>query len=778
MSETETPDEITDTPEEESDESLDDLEDLIKELQEARVQYQIYELAKKHPNGSSLAKKALRDPEKTAESWQFRRKIRLALGHAAIAYETASDGKVPDKETLAEIRADLLNRYLEIVRKQPKKKSKAMRYAAMISIAAHLAPAAPGYYGRLVEDEIPGILTIWERRIRKIFMDSPEIDEQAKVRQILDSGGNASAAEEEKRRKAIEDLIIYSPDKAKELVLSGDIDLSKTWIDQGRFFLQTEFLNGTSKEDSEKATNALKQLKDEIRGDLKGKSYLHEHDQIKIIHKFMRRYGLNNSYRNFYMGDLLTTPEPHQGNCESRAKLALSVVNDIPELGVKDIRLQFMELHVRVLFKMESGTWYAIDNGVFELPEEDITGTAMMDRYAYIRGYLGIQPKGRVLDENKDVERTWTIRERLFAAFALGATSYLAAGAVAGLRSTFDMIGSDKWKRQYEEQEQYEVEIVELNEQTVEKEGLAESYAEAQALLSAKKRAEEKKYRIPQSKLNNARITGDLELKGKEVSDLSQLKAHEVTTLTLESVSVTDFSPLKEAPLEELNLRTMVNPVDLSSVNPRNLRILRLIKTRLEEKSLLKKAPLELLECYDCGIEDLSEVNLNSLRGLIYTGNNQTIIDLQPLRGKQIQELALTRTGFTNLEALADSQIHALRLSEVDFSKVDTAALAKMPLKHLDLQNTNVSDISFLKGKPIEAILLGGTDVSDVSVLSEMPLKRLGIGEKMKDLTPIKALLDRLKGGDAIILPDCFQINWSTYQLEPISGKNKPKHCN
>lgn len=773
MPQTESLDESTEPSRE-----VPDLDELLEELLEHRLQDSIDKLAKRHPNGSRLAKKAKRNPEKVLTSRKFIRETRFAVRTATIAQDDFAPEEEIDEETLSEIRADLLERYLQTLERQPKKKSKAFRRAVMLSVALHLAPAGPANYERLIEDEIPGIVTIWKRRIRKALREPPKIDEDAKVSEILGVGDNISAEEAEKRRRAIEDLIIFSPDKARELVLSGEIDLENTWIDHGRFFLLTEYLDGTTEEDTKRSSNAQKELKEEIRADLKKHHHPYEHQQVRIIDKYMRRYGLNNTYRNFYMGDLLTSPEPHQGNCEARAKLAVTIVNDIPELGVKDIRFQFMEIHARVLFKMKSGKWYVIANGAYELPDADITETAMMDRYAYVRGYLGIQPQMRILDQNKDVERRMTLNEKLAAAFALGATSYLAAGGVPGLRSTFDLEGPPDPNKLIENENQYDVEIVEINEETVEKEGLAEGYVEAQELLKKKEEDEEKKYRIPKNKLKNARITGDLELKGKEVNDLSQLKAHEVTTLTLESASVTDFSPLSEAPLEELNLRFMAHSVDLSTVNPRKLRILKLIKTKLKDKRILKEAPLEFLECYDCGIEDLSEVNLNSLQGLKFTGNGRTRIDLGLLQGKPIQELALTRTKFTNFEALANSQIHSLKLSEVDFSEIDTTVLAKMPLKWINLRNTNVSDVSFLRGMPIEGIHLEGTDVSDASALSEMPLKELGIGEKMKDLNPIKHILDKLMQENGISLPPCFQINWDTYQLEPISEEHKPKYCN
>jgi hypothetical protein len=313
---------------------------------------------------------------------------------------------------------------------------------------------------------------------------------------------------------------------------------------------------------------------------------------------------------------------------------------------VLEVKMQLMGFHARPIIKMSDDNWYAMDGGLHKIPAADITGTAIVDRHMYVRNYLKTAAEVKIMDENKDFEARYDLQILVMGALLVGSDDYLGGAVSQRLRSVYDM----KW---YEEKPKEDLEPIEVD--------LIGSYqinTDEQGESTLTKAAEpeqnneELEYVISKEDRLNTRITGQIDLSGKNIKDLEGLRGIEVSHIDLENTGITELSILENAPLEEINInRTKVTKIDVLTNKP-----LRVVK-------------------------------------LGYTG----ITDLSPLRGKPIEILDLSgwHIDEKTIEIIMTLPIRTLILRDTDIS--DISVFEGLNIEGIDLSNTKVKDFSSLE---------------------------------------------------------------------------------
>lgn len=134
-----------------------------------------------------------------------------------------------------------------------------------------------------------------------------------------------------------------------------------------------------------------------------------------------------------------------------------------------------------------------------------------------------------------------------------------------------------------------------------------------------------------------------------------------ITKVYLERTRVTDISPLKGLPLEELYLSY----------------------TNVKDLSPLTGMPLNKLNVMDTRVTDISVVQTMDADGLTLWLNDTKVKDLSPLKGKSLESLDLTGTPVTDLSPLSGMK----------------------SLRRLNLERCAVKDLTPLKGLQLQRIV-------------------------------------------------------------------------
>jgi len=206
------------------------------------------------------------------------------------------------------------------------------------------------------------------------------------------------------------------------------------------------------------------------------------------------------------------------------------------------------------------------------------------------------------------------------------------------------------------------------------------------------------------------------------ISSLHPLAGMKLKSLWLAGSKVTDLTPLKGMPLEELGINfygdlyfPSCNVSDLSPLRGMKLKKLRLEKTKVTSIAALEGMPLEELLLTDSPISDLT-----------------------PLRNiKTLKILSISGTKVTSLEALSGLDLDRLYFSRTKVS--DLKPLKNMGLMHVDGDQTLVSSIAHLKGDQLYSINLQRSNLSSIEPLRNMPnLNSLLFADsKVRDLSPL-----------------------------------------
>jgi hypothetical protein len=281
--------------------------------------------------------------------------------------------------------------------------------------------------------------------------------------------------------------------------------------------------------------------------------------------------------------------------------------------------------------------------------------------------------------------------------------------------------------------------------------------------------------------------TYGLEIKREPVRDLSLLKGIPIRELSLIGCSITDLTPLRDMPLEYLNVPE--NPItDLSPLRGKGIKMLYLGGTQVADLTPLKNLPLRGLFLDHCAdVEDVSVLaeiptleylavpmvrNLEALRRLpriqrlgfeiarippfvpattpeefwrAFDANRwmHTLLDagFHPRILRQLEdgtwEVNLDGEPISDLELLRGAPISSLNVGHTKVA--DLTPLRGMPLRQLHLYFAPVSDLSPLEGMRLSRLNLTATLVTDLSVLRGMPLEviRLHVCPGITDLSPL-----------------------------------------
>jgi tetratricopeptide (TPR) repeat protein len=153
--------------------------------------------------------------------------------------------------------------------------------------------------------------------------------------------------------------------------------------------------------------------------------------------------------------------------------------------------------------------------------------------------------------------------------------------------------------------------------------------------------------------------------------------------LAVPNLSLTDLSPLRGMPLQNLDISGNPHLKDLS--------------------------PLA-----DCTLD------------ILYATGDTDLVDLSPLKGKRLETLYLNGSGVRNLSPLAGMPLSSLNLSYTAVS--DLTPLGGARLKYLFLQNSQVTSLQPLRGQPLTTLFIDGTHITSLDPVGDAPLLDLQIG--------------------------------------------------
>jgi serine/threonine protein kinase/Leucine-rich repeat (LRR) protein len=260
----------------------------------------------------------------------------------------------------------------------------------------------------------------------------------------------------------------------------------------------------------------------------------------------------------------------------------------------------------------------------------------------------------------------------------------------------------------------------------------------------------------------NSMLLKTLDLSGcTNVADISPLKDAPIVELNLSGTDVNDLSVIKTLKsLTKLDLSNCKLLTDLSPLQGiTNITWLNISGSSVDSLDTIAQMPLRHLDISNTSLRDLKA--LTSTKSLQWLNlDNSRVTDIEALEGHPIAYFSAENTKIRKIDALKTaaplteslnlartfvrdlSPIQGKRIPQINFFKCrmdDISALANMPLSFLDLREAPVSDISVLEGMPLDTALLRDTKISDIQPLKGAPLRdELDIsGTKVTDLSPI-----------------------------------------
>lgn len=153
-----------------------------------------------------------------------------------------------------------------------------------------------------------------------------------------------------------------------------------------------------------------------------------------------------------------------------------------------------------------------------------------------------------------------------------------------------------------------------------------------------------------------------LDIRKTAISDIARLRsARGLVSVNLEYTAVADISPLREAPLQRLNIsRTRVS--DLAPLAGARLRFLDADDSPLADVRPLAGMPLRNLRLGNTPVRDIAMLDFSAIDWLFLNGSQVT--DLSPLRGSPLRGLSIAKTAIADFEPiLAMPQLQELSFS-------------------------------------------------------------------------------------------------------------------
>ncbi len=221
---------------------------------------------------------------------------------------------------------------------------------------------------------------------------------------------------------------------------------------------------------------------------------------------------------------------------------------------------------------------------------------------------------------------------------------------------------------------------------------------------------------------NAPRITIDrnggyiLDLSNRSLTDLSPLRGMPLDNLTItRNPHLKDLSPLADCTIEYLLASGDTDLVDLSPLKGKRLNTIYLNDTGVRDLSPLAGMPLENVLLISTAVSDLTALRGAKLKILDIT--NTAVRSLEPLRGQPLVVLHLTGTLVTSLDPVGDAPVSYLEIS----SHVDLASLRQRRLRALHAPGITVDHPEVLaEMADLEDVVLP-SNFFDPSLLRKLP---------------------------------------------------------
>jgi formylglycine-generating enzyme required for sulfatase activity len=180
---------------------------------------------------------------------------------------------------------------------------------------------------------------------------------------------------------------------------------------------------------------------------------------------------------------------------------------------------------------------------------------------------------------------------------------------------------------------------------------------------------------------------------------------------------------------------------------------------------------LRSLDCYGAGSNTEGLIDLAPLRGMKLEQlacHFNPVTDLSPVRDLPLRDLNCGFTRITDLTPLKGMKLEQLYFTDTEVS--DLAPLKDMPLTTLDCSRTRVSDLTPLKGMSLKWLKCESIPVTDLTPLKDMPIERLWIRDIQAGLSPLRGMPLRELECDFRAERDAAILR-SIKTLEKINGK-------
>ncbi len=230
-----------------------------------------------------------------------------------------------------------------------------------------------------------------------------------------------------------------------------------------------------------------------------------------------------------------------------------------------------------------------------------------------------------------------------------------------------------------------------------------------------------------------------LSLGSNRISDIRPLtRFPQLKTLYLTYNPITDLSPLKDLPLQYVDLASDQRGVDLAPLaGCRSLEDIILPRYFLHEEVLhslpnMKRARIHLLMPYAL---PMAQFWKELKPEWIAAGHARTIVQNSGLKLANGNPVQTDPDGslyldLNHAEGPGLPDLHGLPIGRINLDGstiADLGPLQGLPLRKLSLGGTPVRDVSPLKGMPLTMLLLAGTRVTDLSPIAGMPLENLNL---------------------------------------------------
>lgn len=577
-----------------------------------------------------------------------------------------------------------------------------------------------------------------------------------------------------------------------------------------KFFLESEFeQGGLDKEGLKKARGKAEQLIDKLN-ELKAQNK----DPLEVVQEMIKAQG-GYLKRSAYVSNILLL---RKGNCSARIKFMLALMQKIyPEFKTK---IQKHGDHVRALAEIND-KWYILEKPKPTLlTSQDLERTALLPPETHVKSYFSQTTKAQVFTEGKmvtgpggaitdePIQLKTDIKTKLKDYATQESPEEIPEETPETIASARQAQERERFSQQQRQRQRY---------RTFLNRGGYKSKAilQVELIKSKKENIKEKtdpnrEFKITAEMVVRAKISGEIDLSGKNVKDLSPLRGLNLNYVNLDDTQVTDLSPLRGMKLTSLSI--VNTPVtDLSPLEGMVFKIFR-TNDRARDLKHLKKtidtlnsppvrkifSPFGIAAKATKGemAKEYAETDrwlqeMNQKIGKLCSNRKGVIpprgykVDCKNYKLAELPEFVITpemiekarksgKIDLSNKNVKDLSPLKGLALKEVNLKNTAVSNLSPlrgMPIKMLDISGTNVRTFDDVKGMPLLIIAFENTRISDIKPLEGMPLNAIAISKYVTDLRPLKSTIERGKLEDLEGIPKGYTFNKITYQIVRDTGQ-------